>query len=110
MKKSQLITILVILGVILLSIAIMAWPKASAEKELAKCIGENAELYTQLGCHACLAQEKMFGKNYQYLNVIDCFYEREKCLEISYTPTWIINGQDYSGAREIEQLKELTGC
>jgi hypothetical protein len=37
--------------------------------------------------------EKAFGENYQNLNVVDCFYEREKCSEIEYTPTWIINNE-----------------
>ena len=44
------------------------------------------------------------------LNVIDCFYEQEKCTNIQYTPTWIINGQKYEGFQSIEKLKELTGC
>ncbi len=110
MKRGQKVNIVIIILVLILAFSMIFWPKANAEKELAKCIGENSELYIQLGCHACISQEEMFGKNYEYLNVIDCFYEGEKCIEISYTPTWIINGQHYSGARPIEQLKELTGC
>lgn len=110
MKRGQKVNIVIIILVLILAFSIIFWPNVGVEKELAKCIGENSELYIQLGCSACILQEEMFGKNYQYLNVIDCFYEREKCLEISGTPTWIINNQHYLGAREIEQLKELTGC
>jgi len=54
----------------------------------------------------------MFGKNYQYLTSIDCFYERAKCAqaEILRTPTWIINNEKYESLLSIEQLKQLTGC
>ena len=52
----------------------------------------------------------MFGKNRQYLNTIDCWYEKEKCSEIQYTPTWIIKGEKYAETLSIEKLKELTGC
>ena len=52
----------------------------------------------------------MFGKNRQYLNTIDCWYEREKCLGIQSTPSWIIKGEKYIGVQSIEKLKELTGC
>ena len=111
MKKKNWITLIIILVIILLSVLILSSKKhPETTKEIAECIGENAVLYTQLGCHACETQENIFGENYQYLNVVDCFYEREKCLEIQYTPTWIINNEEYIGAQSIEKLQELTGC
>ncbi len=112
MKKKSMITLGVILAVILLSIYIISKPANGSSKELAKCLGENSELYTQLGCHACEFQEDMFGEDYQYLNVIDCFFEQEFCMEkeIKGTPTWRINGKEYLGAKSIEELKEITGC
>lgn len=78
--------------------------------EIAKCIGKKAELYIQLGCNACETQKEMFGENSEYLTIIDCWYEREKCSEIQYTPTWIIKGKKYTGVQSIEKLQELTGC
>lgn len=110
MKKSNVITIMIILAVILLAILIIARPKNSTSEEEAKCIGEKSTLYVQLGCRACENQEKMFGDNIQYINTIDCFYERDKCSSITHTPTWIINGKAYEGTQSIETLKELTGC
>ena len=79
-------------------------------ENIVKCIGENSELYGQLGCSACKKQEELFGENSKYLTIIDCWNEREKCLEIEYTPTWIIKGEKYVGVQSIEKLKELTGC
>lgn len=103
-------TIIVILGLIWLLIYLKNSNKPTTTEEIAKCIGENAILYTQLGCHACETQEDMFGEHYQYLEVIDCFYEREKCSEIEATPTWKIKGTHYKGVQEIKTLQELTNC
>lgn len=110
MKKKSWITISVIIGTILLSMLILNQPANGSSEEITKCIGKNSELYTQLGCHACDTQEDMFGENYQYLNVIDCFYENDKCPGITATPTWIIKGEKHIGIQSIETLKELTGC
>jgi hypothetical protein len=75
-----------------------------------KCIASNSILYVQLGCSHCKTQENVFGKEYINLNIIDCFYEPQKCANITGTPTWIIKGQQYAGAQTIDKLKELTGC
>jgi len=109
MKKRLWITIAIIIGVIILSAIILSRGNG-VSKQTAMCIANNSELYTQLGCHACQSQEEMFGKNSQYLNIIDCWFEREKCLEIEKVPTWFIKGEKYTGVQSIEKLKELTGC
>ena len=115
MKKSNLITIGIIIGVIALSIVILnrgANSEGLVSAELAQCIGENSILYVQLGCSHCETQEKMFGENLKHLEVIDCFYERDKCIdtEIRATPTWIIDGEHHRGVQEIEELRTLTNC
>jgi len=112
MNKKSLITIIIILAIILLSIIVLTRSHPETEKELTECIGENSILYIQLGCHACKAQEDLFGENYQYLNVVDCFFEKEECLskQIQATPTWIINGEKIIGVQSIDKLKSLTGC
>jgi len=113
MKKSSLntiVTLAIIVGVILVAFFIISSKTSNTSEELAKCIGEKAQLFTQLGCHACKTQEELFGENYKFLNVVDCFYEGEKCGGIEYTPTWIINGEKIVGVQSIEKLKELTGC
>lgn len=110
MKKANIITISIIIAIIILSLIILSKDSSKVSKEDAQCIGENSELYTQLGCRACEIQEEMFGENYQYINSIDCFYEREKCNQIEATPTWIIKGEQYKDVQSIEKLKKLTGC
>jgi hypothetical protein len=104
-----------ILGIIIIGIIVgIFWLKGDgdADEVLAKCLGENSELYTQIGCPACKTQEEMFNGNYEFLTTIDCSSERARCEEvgISGTPTWIIDGELYKGIQSIEKLKELTGC
>ena len=110
LKKKNIATIAVIIIVIILAIILINSSSNGVSKETTLCIAGNSTLYIQLGCHACETQEKMFGNNYQYLNTVDCFYDRDKCSDIQYTPTWIINEEKYTGVQTIEELKELTGC
>ncbi len=110
--KKRGISFVIIIIVIIFAIFLIRRNSNSITKETTMCIANHSELYVQLGCHACEIQGKKFGNNYQYLNIIDCFFEREKCTEkqISATPTWMINGKTYIGVKDIETLKELTGC
>ncbi len=110
MKKAQIITILVIAAVIALAIFIITRTNGSISTKTVLCIANKSTIYVQLGCHACALQEEMFGEDYKYFNVIDCFYEQEKCSNITATPTWLINGKYYVGVQSIEELKDLTNC
>ncbi len=111
MKKANTITIVIILAVIIFALLIMLnKPEPVTDKEVVKCIGENSVLYIQLGCPHCEDQKEMFGENKKYLNIVDCFYEREKCSGIGSIPTWVIHGEKYERIQSVEKLKELTGC
>lgn len=102
---------MVIIGVVIFSVFIKnAFANGNTPQSTAECIGENSVLYVQLGCHACETQENIFGESLEYITLIDCWYERDKCEGITATPTWIINGEKYVGVQSIEKLKELTGC
>lgn len=110
--KNALITLVIIVCVVILAFIILRKPSPQTDAQTAKCIGSKSVLYVQLGCSHCKDQEDMFGENLQYLNTIDCFYQREICTSenITGTPTWIIKGEQYVGVQTIEQLKILTGC
>lgn len=114
MKKQDLITIGLILLVIVIAIFVLYLKNQHprVQEDIAKCIGSKSELYTKLGCTHCEIQKKMFGDSYQYLTVIDCWYERDLCLNkgVQGTPTWIIDGKQYIGVQEIETLRRITGC
>ncbi len=111
MKEIHWIALAAILVVVGFAIFIMTRPSTPiTTEEVAKCIGEKSTLYVQLGCSHCKTQEDMFGNNTKYLNTIDCFYERDKCVDIQGTPTWLIDGQKYEGVQDINTLRNLTGC
>jgi hypothetical protein len=110
MKKSLIITISIFITVIIFAILLIQSKNGHTDEEVVKCIGQKSTLYIQLGCHACNIQENMFGENKKFLETIDCFYEKEKCANITGTPTWIINNEKYIGVQSIKKLKELTKC
>lgn len=83
-----------------------------ASKKTTECIASKSILYFSESCIHCIKQEKMFGENFQYLNVIDCKKEPEKCIQadIIGTPTWVINGEKLVGVQDIETLIRVTNC
>jgi len=111
-RISTWITILIVILIVVIAFFAISRQNHDTSEEIARCIGERATLYVQLGCSHCHAQEELFGDNVQYLTIVDCFYEYEKCenKEIIKTPTWIINRQNYEGVLEVDKLRELTKC
>ena len=112
MNKNTITTLIVIIAVIGIAWFVINRNTAEIPKDLAQCIGQNSEYYGQYGCPHCATQKEMFGPNFKYLNSVDCFYAREYCDEknITATPTWIIQGQKYTGVQSKEKLMQLTGC
>lgn len=108
--KNVLVNVLVILGVLVIAFILINRSFMDVEKSVAVCIGNNAVLYTQVGCSHCETQKQIFGENSEFLTIVDCTETPEKCLGISGTPTWIIYGEEYLGVQPIEKLKEVTGC
>ena len=106
---------LIFLGIIILAVLgliIFTSLQTTALDSDIQCIKENAKLYVQTGCPACDKQKQVLGEDYESLNPIDCKYENQKCSDagIRAIPTWIINNEQYTGVRTIEQIKELTSC
>ena len=111
-KKTTWVTVGIIIGVIILAYFLINKPKTETPEAVAKCIGEKSTLYVRTGCSHCRTQENMFGDNLKYLNIIDCLYEKDKCIEkeITNVPAWIINGEKIEGVQPIDKLRKLTGC
>jgi len=112
MKKinNTFLTSVIIIIILIVAFVILNDKPNITDEEIVKCIGRNSELYVQLGCRACDAQEELFGDNYQYLTIIDCVFSPNECGDIEFTPTWKIKGESYEKVQSIEKLKELTGC
>lgn len=80
----------------------------------AKCLTEKgAVLYTsETGCETCTQQKALFKSSYQFLTVVDCGKESEKCSElgIKYGPVWDIDGRKYYGLKGVPSLADITEC
>ncbi len=81
-------------------------------EEFTNCLAEKSELYIGAGCPYCKNQEEIFGDFPGNLKIIDCSLEPEICeeREITFVPTWIINGEKYVGEKNLKELAEITKC
>lgn len=79
-----------------------------------------AKMYGAFWCSHCFEQKQMFGKEaLKYIDYVECYPEGYRrgvklaaacsAANIQGFPTWIINGQQYSGEQEFDKLAELSG-
>jgi hypothetical protein len=110
-KVSILVTVIILLAVALIVFFAFSKRIDYVNDVDAKFIGNHSVVYIQTGCHFCLKQEELFGENYKYLTVVDCFKEEnlQECLDLNIeaTPTWIINGTKYTGFKTLKELKMI---
>lgn len=110
-NNKQISIIILTIAVLVLAIIFIPTKKpADTDEVIAKCIGEKATLYVQLGCSHCKTQENILGENLNHIKVIDCFYDSAKCDKITATPTWKIGNEYIVGVKSFNELKELTNC
>lgn len=119
MKKkaiSALVTILIIVVIVavLLYATIGKTPNVTVSADAAKYIGNHSIVYVQAGCIHCKEQEDLFGDNWKYITSLDCVSSQANtqiCINanITGTPTWVINGNQYIGVQSIQELENLTG-
>lgn len=112
MKVFFIILVAVISLVALIGFSIEKGPEGIIDKSTTVCIAGAATLYATEWCGYCKIQKELFGINIDFLNIIDCDKERDSCIEAGITvfPTWIINGEKYTGVKTEDQLKELSKC
>ena len=96
------------LRVIFLSVAI----EEILNPEIIECISNNSRLYVSKTCSHCAQQEEILSSCLDKLEVIECTSQRERCKEdgITQVPTWIINGEKYTGTKTINEIIDLCGC
>ena len=79
----------------------------------AQCLSEkNVKMYGTEWCSHCKSQKELFGNSFKYVDYIDCDRNREACqvAGIKGYPTWVIDGQSYSGEQPLERLASLSEC
>jgi len=72
--------------------------------------------YGAYWCSHCQDQKKLFGDSLQYVTYYECDPNGEnskasacQAAGIESYPTWIINGQKYTGAKTMSELAQLSG-
>ena len=81
--------------------------------DFANCLTDNgAIMYGTDWCSHCKDQKAMFGKSFDNVNFINCDKSKIACdsAGIRGYPTWIIDGESYSGVQPLVKLSSLTGC
>ncbi len=115
MKKKNLIYIVIVL-VVISAISYGIITKSSSKKTydgFTQCITEQgAIMYGTDWCHFCQDQKKKFGKSFKYVNYINCDLNELECntAGVEGYPTWVINGESYSGVQQLQYLSSLTKC
>jgi glutaredoxin len=110
------LTKIILLLILVISVALITGCSKGQGKydAFANCLYEKgAVMYGTEWCSHCQNQKKAFGKeSFKYINYIDCDKNSEECLKngIKGYPTWIINGEKYSGEQPLARLASLTDC
>lgn len=121
MKPSKTLIIGITVVVFIIVLAVIGFKqdtKLTPLGKFAKCITESgAKMYGSFDCSVCEDQKEMFGKNFKYINYIECSYpsgaQKEECgnAGIAGYPTWEFkNGERIAGEINFEKLSEKSGC
>jgi hypothetical protein len=115
MKK--IILILGLLGVIfLVGCSKVSIDNSSSPGELdnfAQCLTEKGvKMYGTEWCSHCKNQKAAFGSSFQYVDYVDCDKNKQACnsADITGYPTWTIEGNNYPGEQQLNNLASLSGC
>ena len=69
-------------------------------------------MYGTEWCSHCKNQKKAFGESFQFIDYIDCDRNKDECVKngVKGYPTWIIDGEKYSGELPLYRLASLAKC
>ena len=86
--------------------------ETAATAQFATCLTESgAVFYGTDWCSHCQSQKSLFGEQFEKVKFVNCDKSRELCAlaGIEAYPTWIIEGEQYLGTKNLENLGILTG-
>lgn len=115
MKKKTWIYLtitIVIISAIIYVITARA-PSPGKYDAFATCLTEKGvKMYGTDWCHFCQDQKKKFGKSFKYVDYINCDTNQLECNSagVEGYPTWVIDGESYSGVQPLNYLSTLTEC
>ena len=78
----------------------------------AQCITDaGVKMYGTPTCSHCLAQKKLFGESFKYINYTDCIVAPTMCANVASIPTWLFNdGTTLVGEQSLAKLAERSKC
>lgn len=90
---------------------------AEYKEKLAKYLAQQGMvLYGAYWCPHCKEQKELFGDAAKYLDYVECDAKGEnanpdECVAkgIEGYPTWIYNGQKYTGSQSLDKLAQIVG-
>ena len=103
------------MGIVAIAVIVfLAWPSEPGQyDDFATCLSEaGIIMHGTDWCSHCQAQKAMFGSSFDYVNYVNCDFNKETCLIAGVTgyPTWTIDGQNYPGQQPLAKLASLSGC
>ena len=104
---------LIVVGLVVYFLVFAGSNPDSPEGKLATCLRDRgATMYGLPTCPHCQDQKEMFGDSFKYINYVNCSANREKCINegIETVPTWTIDGENFVGVQELDELAEKAGC
>jgi len=105
---------IIFLFILIISLAINGCSNKPGEYDaFAQCLTEkDVVMYGTEWCSHCQNQKKEFGKSFQYINYVDCDFQKSECNKagVKGYPTWNIDGTNYPGEQPLYRLASLSGC
>lgn len=110
-------------AVVIVAVALISYPvlnyffgsivEPDKYDDFAKCLTEkNVTMYGTDWCKFCQEQKALFGESFKYINYTNCDFGKDLCIakKVKGYPSWIINGEIYSGVKSLESLSSLSKC
>ena len=79
--------------------------------KLVECLNRNgAEVYISSDCSECEEQIRVFREHFDKLFIVECGVSKTLCNNLREVPAWYINSEIYYGLKDMNELKEISGC
>src|SRR3990172_9714816 len=78
---------------------------------LGECLTDKeVVMYGAYWCPHCQTQKELFGEDFKNVNYFECEDDLNYCIQkgVKGYPTWEIEGELYSGVRQLSELSQLT--
>ncbi len=118
MNRKYIILVFVVLGIAILLIAFLFYPRSPYAKGtldgFAQCLSSKGiKMYGAYWCPHCQNQKAAFGDSFKYVNYVECTQEVAACESAGVVgyPTWVFpDGRRLEGEQKLEDLSSASGC